>query len=199
MDSVRTYRELVGGDVGEHYARKDFEPACSGVVLYLGLKRATITCFTTISCSRAIRRRSSTPSTAGRAAPDPTCYLAAPPAPNPTSRRTAARRSTFSSTRLTCARTTTGRGCFPAYRQVILDKLKRTAGMEDIEEPHRRRAPLTPQDIHDRYKVLNGAIYGLASHGSSSARSSRATAAGRCAASISPAARPIPGRACRWS
>jgi phytoene dehydrogenase-like protein len=24
---------------------------------------------------------------------------------------------------------------------------------------------LTPQDIHERYKVLNGAIYGLASHG----------------------------------
>ena len=24
---------------------------------------------------------------------------------------------------------------------------------------------LTPQDIHDRYNVLNGAIYGLASHG----------------------------------
>jgi phytoene dehydrogenase-like protein len=39
MDSVRTYRELVGGEVGEHYARKDFEPACSGVVLYLGLKK----------------------------------------------------------------------------------------------------------------------------------------------------------------
>src|SRR3712207_2056494 len=38
MDSIRTYRELVGGEVGEHYARKDFEPACSGVVLYLGLK-----------------------------------------------------------------------------------------------------------------------------------------------------------------
>ena len=26
-------------------------------------------------------------------------------------------------------------------------------------------AALTPQDIHDRYRVLNGAIYGLASHG----------------------------------
>ena len=25
--------------------------------------------------------------------------------------------------------------------------------------------PLTPQDIHDRYRVLDGAIYGLASHG----------------------------------
>jgi phytoene dehydrogenase-like protein len=24
---------------------------------------------------------------------------------------------------------------------------------------------LTPQDIHERYNVLNGAIYGLASHG----------------------------------
>ena len=24
---------------------------------------------------------------------------------------------------------------------------------------------LTPQDIHDRYSVLDGAIYGLASHG----------------------------------
>ena len=24
---------------------------------------------------------------------------------------------------------------------------------------------LTPQDIHDRYRVLDGAIYGLASHG----------------------------------
>jgi phytoene dehydrogenase-like protein len=24
---------------------------------------------------------------------------------------------------------------------------------------------LTPQDIHERYRVLNGAIYGLASHG----------------------------------
>jgi phytoene dehydrogenase-like protein len=54
---------------------------------------------------------------------------------------------------------------FPAYRQVILDKLKRTAGMADIEERIVVERHLTPQDIHDRYKVLNGAIYGLASHG----------------------------------
>jgi hypothetical protein len=32
--------------------------------------------------------------------------------------------------------------------------------MRSVVERH-----LTPQDIHDRYKVLNGAIYGLASHG----------------------------------
>ena len=46
----------------------------------------------------------------------------------------------------------------PEYRQVILDKLKRTAGCHDIEERIVFESALTPQDIHDRYKVLNGAI-----------------------------------------
>jgi phytoene dehydrogenase-like protein len=53
----------------------------------------------------------------------------------------------------------------PAYRQVILDKLKRCAGLGDIEERILVERALTPQDIHDRYRVLDGAIYGLASHG----------------------------------
>jgi diapolycopene oxygenase len=54
---------------------------------------------------------------------------------------------------------------FPAYRQVILDKLKRTAGMQDIETRIVFERALTPLDIHNRYKVLNGAIYGISSHG----------------------------------
>ena len=37
--------------------------------------------------------------------------------------------------------------------------------MEDLEERIVFEQTLTPQDIHDRYRVLNGAIYGLASHG----------------------------------
>jgi phytoene dehydrogenase-like protein len=37
--------------------------------------------------------------------------------------------------------------------------------MPDIEERIVTERVLTPQDIHDRYQVLNGAIYGLASHG----------------------------------
>ena len=53
----------------------------------------------------------------------------------------------------------------PEYRQVIIDKLKRCGGMPDIEERIVFERSLTPQDIHDRYRVLNGAIYGLASHG----------------------------------
>jgi len=54
---------------------------------------------------------------------------------------------------------------FPAYRQVILDKLKRTAGLTDIEDRIVYESALTPTDIHNRYRVLNGAIYGISSHG----------------------------------
>ena len=37
--------------------------------------------------------------------------------------------------------------------------------MPDLEERIVFERALTPVDIHERYKVLNGAIYGLASHG----------------------------------
>ena len=53
----------------------------------------------------------------------------------------------------------------PEYRAVILDKLRRCAGMTDIEDRIVYESALTPQDINDRYRVLDGAIYGLASHG----------------------------------
>jgi phytoene dehydrogenase-like protein len=54
---------------------------------------------------------------------------------------------------------------FPGYRQTILNKLKRTAGLTDIEDRIVFEHHLTPVDIHERYKVLNGAIYGISSHG----------------------------------
>jgi len=54
---------------------------------------------------------------------------------------------------------------FPGYRKVILEKLARGAGLVDLEERIVVEKALTPQDIHDRYHVLQGAIYGLASHG----------------------------------
>ena len=55
-----------------------------------------------------------------------------------------------------CSPHTAGRSC---------DKLAETAGLERPGERIRFEERLTPQDIHDRYRVLNGAIYGLASHG----------------------------------
>ena len=54
---------------------------------------------------------------------------------------------------------------FSEYRDINVDKLKRTAGMEDLEQRIVFERALTPCDIHQRYHVLDGAIYGLASHG----------------------------------
>jgi phytoene dehydrogenase-like protein len=53
----------------------------------------------------------------------------------------------------------------PEYRNTIIRKLERTAGMKDLEKHIVVERALTPQDINDRYHVLDGAIYGLASHG----------------------------------
>ncbi len=53
----------------------------------------------------------------------------------------------------------------PAYRQVILDKLKRTAGMEDIEERIGFEPPPDPCRHPLALQGAQGAIYGLASHG----------------------------------
>ncbi|WP_229428352.1 phytoene desaturase family protein [Microvirga pudoricolor] len=166
MDSMRTYRELVGGEVGEHYAKKDFEPACSGVVLYLGLnKRYDQLLHHDFVFSRDPEEEFDYIYRKGEPAPDPTCYIAAPSMTDPSVApeggealyvlvHTPYLRPHHDWSQM-----------FPAYRQVILDKLKRTAGMADIESRIVLERHLTPQDIHDRYKVLNGAIYGLASHG----------------------------------
>ncbi len=53
----------------------------------------------------------------------------------------------------------------PEYRDVIFKKLADTAGMSDLESRVVYESALTPQGINDRYHVLDGAIYGLASHG----------------------------------
>ncbi len=53
----------------------------------------------------------------------------------------------------------------PKYREVILDKLESTGGMKDLRKRIVTESVLTPEGIHKRYRVLNGAIYGLASHG----------------------------------
>jgi diapolycopene oxygenase len=101
----------------------------------------------------------------GQPAPDPTCYLAS------TSRTEAATAPDGGDALYVLVHTPYLRPehnweeMFPKYRQVILDKLKRTAGMPDLEERIVFEQALTPVDIHNRYKVLNGAIYGLSSHG----------------------------------
>ena len=95
--------------------RKGFEPACSGVVLYLGLTDATSTSrHHDFVFSRDPEEEFDFIYRRGEPAPDPTCYLAAPSGDRPERRAArAARRCTCWCTRPTCGRTTTGRRCSP--------------------------------------------------------------------------------------
>ena len=85
MDAVRTYRELVGGEVGRAYEKRSFEPACSGVVLYLGLnKRYDHLAHHDFVFSRDPEEEFDAIYRKGEPAPDPTAYLAAPSSTDPT-------------------------------------------------------------------------------------------------------------------
>ena len=165
MDAVRTYAELVGGAHASTYKNR-FKPACSGVVLYLGLSKGYdhLLHHDFVFSGNAeeefdwIYRR-------GEPAPDPTCYIAAPARTDP-SVAPPGGEALYVLVHTPYLRPHHDwRAMFPAYRRTILDKLKRTAGLADIEDRIVVEHALTPQDIHDRYKVLDGAIYGLASHG----------------------------------
>jgi diapolycopene oxygenase len=166
-DSVRTHRELLDSSPARAFERRRrYEPACSGVVLYLGLKqRYEHLLHHNFVFSRDPKEEFDAIYRQSRPAPDPTCYVCAPSGtdPNVAPRggealyvlvHTPYLRPDHDWPRM-----------LPDYRRVILEKLKRTAGMEDIESRIVIEHALTPDDINRRYHVLNGAIYGLASHG----------------------------------
>jgi phytoene desaturase len=166
-DSVRTHRELLEGPTRQRFlGRRRYEPACSGVVLYLGLdRRYEQLIHHNFVFSRdpheefeAIYRR-------GEPAPAPTCYVCAPAVTEPEVAipggealyvlvHTPYLRPHHDWSKM-----------LPGYRDTIVRKLVETAGMKDLERHIVFERALTPQDINDRYHVLDGAIYGLASHG----------------------------------
>jgi phytoene desaturase len=166
-DSVRTHRELLDGPAARRFEkRRSYEPACSGVVLYLGLdRRYEQLLHHNFVFSRdpheefdAIYRR-------GEPAADPTCYVCAPArtepgvAPEGGEALYVLVHTPYLRDHHDWAR------MFPAYRRAILEKLERVAGLEGLESHIVFESALTPRDIRDRYSVLDGAIYGLASHG----------------------------------
>ncbi|AQS88629.1 phytoene dehydrogenase [Neoasaia chiangmaiensis NBRC 101099] len=168
MDSVRTMRELVEGVDTRRFERQwgRRRPACSGVVLYLGLDRAYdhlahhdfVFSGNPEEEFDAIYKR-------GVPAEDPTCYLAAPARTDPAVAPPGGEALYVLVHTPYIRRGQNWHEMFPHYRQVILDKLKRCAGLTDIEARIRVEHHLTPLDIHNRYSPLRGAIYGLASHG----------------------------------
>ncbi|MGI8437172.1 MAG: phytoene desaturase family protein, partial [Chthoniobacterales bacterium] len=163
-DAVRTHRELLGG-VKKFERRRGYEPACSGVVLYLGLKkRPPQLQHHNFVFSREPHEEFDFIYRRGEPAPDPTCYVCAPALTDPAV-APAGGEALYVLVHAPYLRPGQDWGkMFPDYRRVILEKLRRTAGLE-LEGEIVTESALTPQDIHDRYAVLDGAIYGLASHG----------------------------------
>ncbi len=167
MDAVRTYKELVGGTPAKTFAKRwKREPACSGVVLYLGLNKAyDHLLHHDFVFSRDPEEEFDWIYNKGEPAPDPTCYIAAPARTEPGVAPPGGEALYVLVHTPYLRPHHDWKAMLPAYRQVILDKLKRCAGMPDLEERIVFERTLTPADIHERYRVLNGAIYGLASHG----------------------------------
>ena len=167
-DAVRTHRELLKGTPSEKRfeKRRKYEPACSGVVLYLGLKeRYEHLLHHNFVFSKDPHEEFDYIYRQGKPAPDPTAYVCAPASTEPQVApeggealyvlvHTPYLRPDHDWSKM-----------FPEYREVILDKLERTAGMKGIRDRIVTENSLTPEGIHKRYRVLNGAIYGLASHG----------------------------------
>ncbi|MEM6392960.1 MAG: phytoene desaturase family protein [Planctomycetota bacterium] len=172
MDSVRTRHELLNGDDrGGLRGGGDPEPACSGVVLYLGLDREyEHLAHHDFVFSRDPEEEFDYIYKKGEPAPDPTAYLAATArteAPGLVAPEGGEALYVLVHTPYLRPHHDWSKDgeLFTSYRNTILDKLERTAGLEGIRERIVYESALTPQDIHDRYRVLNGAIYGLASHG----------------------------------
>jgi phytoene desaturase len=167
MDSVRTHRELVGGPPAKSFGRRwKRDPACSGVVLYLGLDRAyDHLLHHDFVFSRNPEEEFDWIYNKGEPAPDPTAYIAAPARTEPSVAPNGGEALYVLVHTPYLRPHHDWSEMFPRYRRIILDKLARTAGMKDLEDRIVFERHLTPADIHERYRVLNGAIYGLASHG----------------------------------
>ncbi len=166
-DAVRTYQELIGGRPAARFRKKtSYEPACSGVVLYLGLdRRYDQLLHHNFVFSRDPEEEFDAIYRQGRPAPDPTAYVCAP-ATSDASVAPEGGEALYVLVHTPYIRP--GHDwtqMLPEYREVILDKLEQTAGMSGLRDAIRFEAALTPEGIHNRYRVLNGAIYGLASHG----------------------------------
>ncbi len=166
-DAVRTHRELLGGEPARRFERRrKYEPACSGVVLYLGLDRGyDHLLHHNFVFSRDPHEEFDAIYRQGVPAPDPTCYVCAPARTEPAVAPEGGEALYVLVHTPYLRPGQDWRKIFPGYRRTILEKLAQTAGLEDLERRLVFEAALTPEDIDRRYHVLNGAIYGLASHG----------------------------------
>jgi len=170
-DVQRTYRDLIGDPAAKSEQKaiaNDYTPACSGVVLYLGLKKQ----YPHLAHHNFLFSGNSEQEfddiySKGIPARDPTLYLAVPSRTDPTQAppggeafyvlvHTAYKRGN---------QDWEGKGgLMEQYKPVIMAKLRRF-GMEDIDQHIVVDRFLSPAGIERLYNAEGGAIYGLASHG----------------------------------
>ena len=151
-DVQRTYRDLLGGDRGraeQRRIRSKYEPACSGVVLYLGLDRQyDHLAHHNFMFSTDSRREFDDLYRKGVPAEDPTLYLCVP------SRTDEGQAPEGCEALYILVHTPYQRpgqrwegpgGLLESYREVILAKLRRN-GMPDIDE-------------HIAVRAVGGSVY----------------------------------------
>ena len=170
-DVQRTYRDLVSSPRGAREQKriaKKYTPACSGVVLYLGLNRQ----YDHMLHHNFMFSGDSTQEfddiyAQGIPARDPSLYVCVPSRSDVT-QAPAGCESLYilvHTPYLRAHQVWDGPGgLLEQYRPVILEKLKRF-GMQDIESHIVVEKNLTPSLIDRMYNAQGGAIYGLASHG----------------------------------
>ncbi|MBX3410609.1 MAG: phytoene desaturase [Phycisphaeraceae bacterium] len=170
-DVQRTHRDLIGTSEARAQQRtiaRDYTPACSGVVLYLGLaRRYEHLAHHNFLFSHDSHEEFGDIYRAGRPARNPTLYIAAPSRSDPTQ---APPGGEALYVLVHVPYTREGQkwegpgGMLEAYKPVIMSKLRRF-GMEDIDRHIVVDRFLSPDGIERLYNAEGGAIYGLASHG----------------------------------
>ncbi len=170
-DVQRTNRDLLGTPAGlaerESIASK-YTPACSGVVLYLGLSRQyEHLAHHNFLFSRDSHEEFGDIYKKGIPARDPTLYLAVPSRTDPT-QAPAGGEALYVLVHTAYVRPGQdweGKGgLLEQYKPVIMNKLRKF-GMQDIDRHIVVDRFLSPAGIERMYNAEGGAIYGLASHG----------------------------------
>ncbi len=170
-DVQRTYRDLLDTNAAKSEQRKiarHYTPACSGVVLYLGLDRQ----YERLAHHNFLFSKDSHDEFGdiyqrGIPARDPTMYIAAPSRTDDTQAPAdcEALYVLIHTPYLRDGQQWHGAGgILESYRPVIMRKLERM-GLDDIEKHIVVEKHLTPNMIESMYNAEGGAIYGLASHG----------------------------------
>ena len=167
MDAVRTHRDLLKGrPLANFEARREYEPTCSGVVFYLGLsKRYHQLAHHNFVFSSDSQEEFHHIYQRGDLSPDPSIYLAAPSATDPTVAPEGGEALYVLAHTPYLQPHHNWKEMLPGYRRVIFKKLAECAGMDDLGERIVFESSLTPEDMNHRYQLLNGALYGLTSHG----------------------------------